>query len=191
MKFSEFIKGLFASPLKVISKIVMYFAKIFVYCLYWLVLGLAVEFIQNDLVYTLAIIIGTYGFFSVWTYFERLKNSDAETDYTEKLGDRGFSVSYEFHDVLKCFKWNLLLETVVFWFVLTLFMPIITSLDQTTYLINISAFAAYILQPIGNVIIWLCVRKTWHKSYRRWARRKKTQEFVDTGYPADNEERMD
>ena len=49
MKFSEFIKALFSSPLKLIAKIVMYFAKIFVYCLYWLIVGIGVELIQNDI----------------------------------------------------------------------------------------------------------------------------------------------
>ena len=191
MKFSEFIKALFSSPLKLIAKIVMYFAKIFVYCLYWLIVGIGVELIQNDIAYNIAIIIGTYGFFIAWTYVERIKNSDAETDYTEKLGNRGFSYSYEARDVIKCFKWSLLLETFVFYLILTLFLPIITQLDQIANMITVSAFSAYILQPLCNVAIWICVRKTWHKRYRRWARRKKTQEFVDTSYPADNDERMD
>ena len=191
MKLTEFIKGLFASPLKVIAKIAMLLAKIWLYFMYWLIVGLAVEFIQNDLVYTIAVIVGAYGFFSVWTYIERLKNSDAETDYTEKLGDRGFSLTYEIRDVLRVFKWNILLETFVFYIVFTLFMPIITQLDQTANLITISAFAAYIIQPIGNVLIWCLVRKRWHKNYRRWARRKKRQEFVDTRYPNESEERTD
>lgn len=187
MKLKDFLKQLFSSPLKVIAKIVMYFLKIFVYFLYWLVVGVAVEFIQNDFVYTFAIIIGAYGFFTVWTYFERFKNSDAETDYTEKLGDRGFSFSYELHDILRCFKWNLVLETLVFYIILTLFMPIISGLDQTAHLITIFGIAAYVLQPIFNVLIWVVVRKKWHGNYRRWARRKKTQEFIDTSFPEDTE----
>ena len=187
MKFSEFIKHLFSSPLKIIAKVVLYFAKIFMYCIYWLVVGLAVEFIQNSLLYDIAIIVGAYGFFTVWTYFERLKNSDAETDYTEKLDKKAFSFSYEIKDVLHNFKWNILLETFVFYIVLTLFMPIIVQLDQTFNIMTISAFAAYILQPVFNVIIWVAVRKKWHGRYRRWARHKKTQSFVDDSAPDDND----
>ena len=65
----------------------------------------------------------------------------------------------------------------------------IIQIEQYKNVITISAFAAYILAPILNVLIWVIVRKNWHKKYRRWARHKKKQEYVDDSYD-DMDERM-
>ena len=188
MKFREFIRRLFASPLKVVLKILLYVIKIYAFALFQIGFGIVAGIIGNPFLSDLILILSAYGFFFVWTYMQRSLNSDAETDYTEKLGKRGFSLSDEIKMILNEFNWNLVLETAVFYIVLTAFMPMILAMSQFESTIAVASAAAYVLQPILNVLIWAAVRKHWHKKYRRWARHKKKQEFVDNSYD-DVEER--
>lgn len=183
MKFLDFLKRAFSSPLKIVAKIVRYFAKFFMFGLFSTCVGLFAAMFNDQLILDLSLVVSAYGFFGAWTYLERLYNSDEETDYTEVLGKRGFSFSYEFKDVLRKFKWNILLETFVFYIVISCFLPTISTLIQYQGILIISTTASYFAVPVLNVIIWVAVRKHWHKKYRRWARHKQTQEFVDNSYP--------
>lgn len=189
MKFTDFIKKILSSPLKILFKILRYFVKLFMFALFETVVALLfVTLINNQLILDISAVISAYLFFGIWTYSERSMDSDAETDYTEVLGDRYFSFSYEIKDVIKRFRWNILLETLVFYIVFALFLPMATELiHYAAILIPATAFS-FVAVPLLNVLIWVAVRKHWHKKYRRWARHKKTQEFVDDSYDDVNTE---
>ena len=191
MELKTFIKQLISSPLKLIGKIFLYFAKVYLFYLSILGASVVLGFIKNAVAKDIAFVIYSYSFFALWTYLQRYKNSDAETDYTELIGERRFDLFYEIRDVIKRFKWNLALETLVFYIVITLFMPSVISADQNAYVYTVGAVASYVLQPLFNVLIWVFVRKKWYTKYRRWARRKKKQEFVDTSTLNNTEERID
>ena len=182
MKFKQFIARILSSPIKVIAKIVLYFTKFLVFCLFEICIGLFVGMANNTLFIDLAYVFSAFAFFGIWTYSERKMNSDEETDYTEILKNRNFSFSYEFKDVLHRFKWNLILETAVFYIVFTCFIPMTLDMIQHKAISIPAIIVAYLSVPILNVLIWVRVRKDWHKKYRRWSRHKQTQEFVDTSY---------
>ena len=188
MRFTDFIKKILSSPLKIFFKIVRYLAKIFMFGLFETIVALFVMALNNQLILDVSTVLSAYLFFGIWTYTERIMDSDAETDYTEVLGNRGFSLSYEIKDILKCFKWNVLLETVGFYIVFALCLPSLATLIYYTGILITATALTYIAVPILNILIWVAVRKHWHKKYRRWARHKKTQEFVDDSYDDINDE---
>lgn len=180
MKFTDFIKRILSSPLKIVFKIVRYFVKIFMFALFETAVVLFfVTLIKNQLIIDISTVLSAYIFFGGWTYFERSIDSDAETDYTEVLGNRYFSFSYEIKDVMKRFKWNILLETFVFYIVFALSLPTVAELIHYSAVLIPATTFSYVAVPLLNVLIWVAVRKHWYKKYRRWARHKKTQEYVD------------